>query len=387
MRHFDFLADEERDRLFERPPAPFDASADVDVLGAGLGATLYCPATRPRLAADIVRRARAGVTSVVVCLEDSVADQDLARAESNAVAQLRRLATLEAQLPLVFVRVRSAGQIPMIVDGLGDASGVLAGFVVPKFAEESGKEFLEAVASASDHLGRRVLVMPVLESAEIAHLETRLESLLGARRLLDKYREHVPAVRVGATDLSGGYGLRRPREFTVWDVRVVADVIAAVVNVFGRDEPGAGYVVTGPVWEYFATPARVFKPQLREAPFAGQEERALRAELIAADLDGLIREVLLDRANGLLGKTVIHPSHVPAVHALSVVGHEEFRDVQDVLVSDGRGGASASRFGNKMNESKPHAVWARRTMGRAQLFGVAREGVTFVDLLAAGLRP
>jgi citrate lyase beta subunit len=387
VRHFDFLADEERDRLFEHPPTPFDASADVDVLGAGLGATLYCPATRPRLAADIVRRARAGVTSVVVCLEDSVADHDLAGAESNAVAQLQRLATTEAPLPLVFVRVRSAGQIPMIVDGLGEAAGVLAGFVVPKFAEESGKEFLEAVAAASDRLGRRVLVMPVLESVEIAHLETRLESLVGARRLLDKYREHVPAVRVGATDLSGGYGLRRPREFTVWDVRVVADVIAAVVNVFGRDEPGAGYVVTGPVWEYFATPARVFKPQLREEPFAGQQDRALRAELIAANLDGLIREVLLDRANGLLGKTVIHPSHVPAVHALSVVGHEEFRDVQDVLRSAGRGGASASRFGNKMNESKPHAVWARRTMRRAQLFGVAREGVTFVDLLAAGLHP
>ena len=39
-----------------------------------------------------------------------------------------------------------------------------------------------------------------------------------------------------------------------------------------------------------------------------------------------------------------------------------------------------------MNESKPHAAWARRTLLRAELFGVARPGVSFVDLLAAGLR-
>ena len=105
------------------------------------------------------------------------------------------------------------------------------------------------------------------------------------------------------------------------------------------------------------------------------------------DLDGLIREVELDRANGLTGKTVIHPSHVAAVHALSVVSHEEYTDACDVLAEGGRGGASASTFGNKMNESKPHAAWAHRTLLRAGVFGVVREGVSFVDLLGAVLHP
>jgi citrate lyase beta subunit len=111
----------------------------------------------------------------------------------------------------------------------------------------------------------------------------------------------------------------------------------------------------------------------------------LRAKLVAADLDGLIREVALDRANGLTGKTVIHPSHVAAVHALSVVAHEEFADASDILATKGAGGAAASSYGNKMNESKPHTAWARRTLLRARMFGVAREGVSFVDLLGAGL--
>ena len=263
---------------------------------------------------------------------------------------------------------------------------MLAGIVAPKFTEGNGAAYLEATAAACDTLGRRLLFMPVLESAEIGHAETRIPSLLGVRALLDKYRELVPAVRVGVADLSGSYGLRRAREFTVWDIRVVSDVIADVVNVFGRVD-GGSYVIAGPVWEYFTMGERMFKPQLRVTPFADHKERELRAELLAADLDGLLREVVLDRANGLTGKTVIHPSHVAAVNALSVVPQEEWADAQDILAADGQGGAVASSFGNKMNESKPHLAWAHRTVRRGELFGVVREGVSFVQLLGAVLHP
>ncbi len=386
MRHFDFLDHEEQERLFQQAPLPFGADDDPALLGAAMGATLYCPATRPQLAADIVRRAATGVTSMVVCLEDSVADGELAAAELNAVEQLARLHGADVALPLLFVRVRRPDQIPMIVDGLGERSAVLDGFVLPKFTELNGADYLDAVSAAGESRGRRLLAMPVLESPEYSHAESRATSLLAARRLLDKYRHLVPAVRVGATDLSAAYGLRRTRDFTVWDLRVVSDVIAAVINVFARVD-GESYVVSGPVWEYFSTSERIFKPQLRETPFAEHEERALRAELLAADLDGLIREVVLDRANGLTGKTVIHPTHVAAVNALSVVAPEEWADAQDVLATNGAGGAAASSFGNKMNESKPHTAWAERTLLRARLFGVVREGVSFVELLGAVLHP
>ena len=128
------------------------------------------------------------------------------------------------------------------------------------------------------------------------------------------------------------------------------------------------------MWEYFSGSERIFKPQLRESPFIQHDERTLRAELIAKDLDGLIREVTLDRANGLIGKTVIHPSHVAAVNALSVVSHEEYLDAIDILGTAGGGGVASSAYGNKMNESKPHTAWARRTVLRARVFGVAHDG-------------
>jgi citrate lyase beta subunit len=384
MRHFDFLSDDDRRRLFFRPPQPFSATDDLTVIGMALGATLYSPATRPALVADLAKRVSQGVLSTVICLEDSIPDEAVAAAERNVIAQLRAYAESGAQRPLVFIRVRSAAQIPMIVAGLGDQAPVLSGFVLPKFTDENGAPFLDAILEASARTGHRLLAMPVLEAPAVIFTESRTEVLLQVRQLLSKYREHVVAVRIGATDLSSSFGLRRSRDLTIYDVRVVADVIADVVNIFARADD-TGFTVTGAVWEYFSGSERMFKPQLREAPFIEHSERALRAELIARDLDGLIREVALDKANGLTGKTAIHPSHVAAVHALSVVTHEEYCDARDVLGTRSGGGVASSAYGNKMNESKPHSAWARRTVLRAAVFGVANPDVSFVDLLGAGL--
>jgi len=384
VRHFDFLSAADRQRLFFREPEQFSAADDTARLAVALGATLYSPASRPSLSGDIAGCAAAGVLSVVICLEDAIADVELAAAEQNVLAQLRAYAQTGAAGPLVFVRVRAPEQIPMIVAGLGADARILTGFVLPKFTDDLGMDYLDAVVEASARVGRRLLAMPVLESQEIIFAESRLGTLLGVRQLLDKYRDYVLAVRIGATDLSAAYSLRRSPDLTIYDVRVISDVISDVVNVFGRAD-GTGYAVTGPVWEYFSATERMFKPQLRESPFVAHSERRLRAQLIAGDLDGLIREVALDRANGLCGKTVIHPTHVAAVHALSVVTREEFADATDVLGTSAAGGVASSSYRNKMNESKPHSAWARKTTLRAQLFGVAQDGISFVDLLGASL--
>jgi citrate lyase beta subunit len=384
MRHFAYLTDAERARLFHVPPQAFTRDDDADQLAVALGASLYSPGTRPSLAKDLQRRAADGVVSAVVCLEDAVADEHLADAERNVVVQLAELARAEAEPPLVFVRVRSARQVTDVVAGLGEHAGVLTGFVLPKFTARTGDVFLDAVAQASRTAGHRFFVMPVLESPELIHLQTRVEALIAAKRLLDSRREQVLAVRLGTTDLSAAYGIRRDRDLTIYDVGVVAEAIADVVNVFARAD-GTGYVVTGPVWEYFGDRERLFKPQLRQTPFAAQDALELRTQLITEQVDGLIRELVLDKANGLQGKTVIHPSHVRVVHALSVVSHEEYADATDILAPDQNGGGvSASSYRNKMNEARPHRAWAQRTLRRARAFGVAAEGIRLVDLLGAG---
>lgn len=385
MRHFDFLDPADADRLFHQPPAEVRADDGTRTLAMALGATLYVPATRPDLVKDLLGARASGVVSTVLCLEDAIPDDAVSGAQRNVVEALQELADRADEVPLVFVRVRTPEQIEEIAGALG-AAPALVGFVLPKFGVASGTAFLAAARRADEAAGRPFRLMPVVESPEVMHRETRLDTLLGIRDLLMAQREQVLAVRIGATDLASVHGLRRPRDLTVYNVRPVADAIADVVNVLGRlgDE---GFTVTGPVWEYFVNTERLFKPQLRETPFSVHRERALRASLVARDLDGLIREVVLDRVNGLVGKTVIHPSHVPVVHALSVVSYEEHVDALDILGSAGSGGGvTRSNFGNKMNEGNPHRSWAELVALRGRVFGVAREDISFVDLLAGTLR-
>ncbi|MFD4219042.1 HpcH/HpaI aldolase/citrate lyase family protein [Streptomyces griseus] len=406
MRHFGHISPTAREGLFFREPSTFTAESPARMLSVALGATLYSPATRPSLADDVLKQAGRGVVSMVLCLEDSIDDAEVTGAEANLIRQFAALAARTtvpgtapegpadaggtpdaagADVPLLFIRVREPAQITDLVRRLGESVRMLSGFVLPKFTEERGRQFLEALAEAETACGRRLFAMPVLESPELLHLETRGDILQGIARSVDKYRDRVLALRLGVTDFCSAYGLRRAPDMTAYDVHIVASVIADVVNVLGRAD-GTGFTITGPVWEYFRRQERMFKPQLRRSPFLEGRAEELRTALIEHDLDGLLREIELDRANGLLGKTCIHPSHVAPVHALSVVSHEEYTDAQDILSPErGGGGVLRSAYTNKMNEVKPHRAWAERTLQRAEVFGVAREDVGFVDLLAAGL--
>ncbi|MFF3633865.1 HpcH/HpaI aldolase/citrate lyase family protein [Streptomyces sp. NPDC002250] len=386
MRHFGHIAPEVRRRLFHQEPCEFTADSPARLLSAALGATLYSPATRPQLADDIVKQAGNGVVSMVLCLEDSIDDADVAAGEENLVRQFADLdSRTETEPPLLFIRVRVPEQIPDLVRRLGPSVRLLSGFVLPKFTEERGNPFLEALALAEAESDRRLFAMPVLESPELLYRESRVDTLEGIARAVGKHRDRVLALRLGVTDFCSSYGLRRAPDMTAYDVQVVASVIADVVNMLGRAD-GSGFTVTGPVWEYFRVPERMFKPQLRQSPFLEVQAVELREKLIEHAMDGLLREISLDQANGLLGKTCIHPSHVLPVHALSVVSHEEFSDAADILRPErGGGGVLRSAYTNKMNEVKPHRAWAERTLLRAEVFGVAGEDVGFVELLTAGI--
>ncbi len=384
MRHFGYLSAAQLDALFERPPERFDRGSGTDLLSVALGATLYMPADRPALVADITKQAAAGVTSVVVCLEDAIADEQVADAEGNLVDAFSALhSESHGELPLLFVRVREAAQIPALVRRLGAATHLLDGFVLPKFTAISGTEYLLTLDAAEREAGVSLLAMPVIESGAVLYAETRVDELTRLRALLHRDRRRILAVRIGATDLCALYGLRRSPELSIYDIKVVSTLIGDVVNVLGRTD-GTGFTVSGPVWEYYGGPERIFKPQLRQSPFHQHDALHLRGELVSRAIDGLIREVQLDQANGLTGKTAIHPGHVAVVNALSVVSAEEYRDARDVVEAGCAGGVMPSGHRNKMNEIRPHLSWARRTMLRSRVFGVAAEGVSFVDLLVRG---
>jgi citrate lyase beta subunit len=128
-----------------------------------------------------------------------------------------------------------------------------------------------------------------------------------------------------------------------------ASIIYKESRIFGRME--ASNVISGPVWEYFPT-------------------------------KGLLHEVMLDKENGLIGKTIIHPTHIKPVQTLYAVTHEEYTDAISILKnSHGDLGVMKSVYGNKMNEFKPHFNWAKRILLRSQVYGVLHEQQTFDGLL------
>jgi citrate lyase beta subunit len=381
VRHFGYLTAGQDESLFERVPQPFDRDSDRATLAMALGATLYSPGTTVDYAERIAALVDRGVTSAVLCLEDAIKDDDVPAAERNVAAQLTELHRAGTRTPLLFVRVRHPDQIRSVVKETGDAAVVLTGFVLPKFTVTAGAAFLEVLDEVRAETGLALFAMPVLESPETMYAESRVAELLAIRAMLIEHLEAILAVRIGATDLCGLFGLRRSHDQTVYDLAVVREVVADIVNIFGRD---GHFTITGPVWEYFARGERIFKPQLRETPFRLRDDLPnavlVRREMVSHDLDGLLREVVLDKATGIVGKTVIHPSHVRPVHAMLVVTAEEHSDALATLCLTG-GGVRSSEYANKMLESKPHARWAADILRRAAVFGVLHPDRTFVDLL------
>ena len=389
LRRFAHLDAQASTALFHLPPQPLRGSTDVRDVGAALGAVLYSPATSPRAAERLLGGYWPGVTAMVFCLEDAIADRDVTEAEDR-VEQLLGLVRdrieqtgSRGHVPLVFVRVRSCEHLEGLLERWGPLTDELDGVVLPKIGATLAERYLSVIASAQRGRDRPLWALPIVEGRDIALRESRLDALLALRETVEAHRELVPCVRVGATDLSGLWALRRSRDFTIYDIAVVRDIIADLVNVLARDPEGP--TISGPVWEYVREDP-VFKPRLRQTPFVmefGAEIGAeLRRELLVTAIDGLLRETLLDRANGLHGKTVIHPSHARAVDAAHVVSHEEWTSAQAVTEAVHAGdGVGVTPGGPRMNEPKPHARWARQTIARARAFGVLNAEHSFLALL------
>ncbi len=385
MSYFNYLNAEKKNRIFFLSPAENILNTDREILAYALGATLYMPASSPEIFNKLSKDPVSGLISTVLCLEDAVGDEDVISAENNMIKQLSVLyqAKKVDRPPFIFVRVRNLKQMKRLVKKLRTKLSVLTGFVFPKFEAENGHLYFEELRQINKSLATPLLGMPILEVECIIKLETRIACLLKIKEILDSYKDLVLNVRIGATDLSGQYSIRRGHEFTIYDIAVIRDCIADIINIFGMATDN--YVISGPVWEYFSPGHRVLKPQLRSSPFYEQHGMLglqLRQKLICSHVDGLIKEVMIDKANGLVGKTVIHPSHLVPVQALCAVTHEEYSDAASI-VQNNNGGVFKSSYNNKMNEVKPHTNWAKKVMTLSKIYGVLKENHDYTHIIYA----
>lgn len=177
------------------------------------------PATRASVAEDIIKLRASGLITVIIDLEDAIGDGEVDYAEESIVRHLAFLSAYaenepdqRGSLPLLFIRVRNPAQLRDLIFRLGSLITMLTGFVFPKFSVENGTDYFEAIADYNDTRSYSAPVlygMPILENAPIIYRESRMDTLLGVRDLLGQYRGYVLNVRIGATDFSSLFGLRR----------------------------------------------------------------------------------------------------------------------------------------------------------------------------------
>lgn len=393
MRYFDYLTTEQESDIFHYLPTEFSNRDDKELLAYAVGAALYMPAIRSTIAEDILNQKIRGLVSIVIDLEDAVGDNQVHLAEQTLFETMYKLQTyietgrLQGKsLPLLFIRVRSAEQFSKLLAILSEQIPLITGFAFPKFTADSGEAYFRILDDYNQRkpIDAPILYgMPILETTDVIFRESRLITLLAIQDLLTKYKKYVLNVRIGATDFSSIFGLRRNPDMTIYDIGVIRDCVTDIINIFGRADNT--FVISGPVWEYFKSD-RVLKPQLRETPFEemmGQDGLRLRMSYIDRYVDGLIREVAFDKENGIIGKTIIHPTHLQPVQSLYVVTHEEYIDAMSIISNNqGNLGVMKSQYENKMNEIKPHLNWSNRIMNRSKIFGVLHEKHNFTSLLA-----
>ena len=368
---------------FIHEPVEFNKFTDKNLLQYCLGATLYMPGTK-NIVNKLLNKEMSGLTSMVMCFEDAIQESELLKAEDNVLIQLETLAKALADntinqndIPLIFLRVRNVKQFVAFSSKLNSQmANVLSGFVFPKFYSYNAKEYLDHLVLLNKKLGVLLYGMPILEGKTIALKESRIEELIKIKNLLAPFRELILNIRVGGTDFSSIFGVRRGIGYSVYDISIVKDILSDILNIFSREDED--YVISAPVWEYFLA---YKKDDIREL-LGKNIHRSLFSgnTIINEAIDGLLREIILDKANGFIGKTIIHPSHLKFVNAMQAVTQEEYDDATQIL--DTIGGVIKSKKSNKMNEINPHRNWAKKISLRAKAYGVVKDETSYLDLIS-----
>ena len=367
---------------FVVPPEDFDKHTDRELLQYCLGAAMYMPGYKDFLP-KIIGTAMPGLTTIVLCFEDACPEERVPEAMANvhhllaSVTQATESGEMDpGKVPLIFARVRNLAQFKAFAAELTpEEARSLCGINFPKFNAENGHEYYAYLQDLNERLGEVVYGMPIIEDPEVAYKETRMAELTEIKKILDKYHDLVLQVRVGGTDFSSVFGVRRGVDYSLYDIMVVRECLSDIINVCGRNND---YVISGPVWEYFRAPKEMM---FEDLPKHGLEDYLMRRKpLVNNEIDGLLREVILDKANGFVGRTVIHPTHVKFVNALMAVTKEEYDDARQILGTGG--GVVKGAGGNKMNEIRPHTNWAKKTYNRARAFGVIENEGAYVKLFA-----
>lgn len=367
---------------FIKEPVDFNKYTDRELLQYCLGATMYMPGTKD-FAQAVIEKKYPGLTSMVMCFEDACKEEDVPAAEINCIHVLETLAdNVEngqlkyEDIPLIFFRVRSVEQFKHFSSMLQPRHiKYLCGFNFPKFNSLTAAPYMEHLVELNAKFGEIIYGMPIIEDSRVAYKETRLLELMAIKNVCDCHKKLVLNIRVGGTDFSSCFGVRRGINYTIYDIMTVSNCLMDILNVFTRNND---YTVSGPVWEYFKASKRM--KNMNELPKVDLQQTLLKRKAVVNDaVDGLMRELVLDQANGFMGKTCIHPTHLNYINGMLAVTKDEYDDAYQIMHTSG----GVIQGSKGMNEIGPHKAWAQRIMMRSEAYGVIEHDGSYIELFGA----
>lgn len=283
-----------------------------------LGATLYMPIVHPKVEDFLLGRTPAPASSLVLCLEDALAEYDVQRGLEKVHALCHGPAFACSAQVYLRPRSRDMGRTMAHFRGIQKFTG----FVAPKVMPDTVGPWLDIARGAGLRL------MPTLESA--AYFDPATVSAV-RDRMLSHDRGQISAVRLGGNDLLGALALRRSRGVTAWE-----SPLGWVLSMLSSMLISAGFPVAAPVFD------------------------------IIDDMDTLRREVEHDVASGFVSKTAIHPAQVGVIEDAFRVSQEDLEQARAILDASAR---AVFQIGGVMCEPSTHRAWAERTVARAEIFG------------------
>ncbi len=298
---------------------------------------LYTPALNETIADKIINHKIPYLSSICFCLEDTIIDTALPKAYNQLMKTLEKLAGYPANLPLIFIRIRNPEHMVEVTKMLGGLMDIVTGFVLPKFDTSNSERYIENIKLININRKPKLCIMPILESFRVADCRSRQKELETLKNQLLEIKEIVLNIRMGGNDFCNLFGIRRNQNHTIYDMCVIRDIIADILNVFSAD-----FVVSGIVWEYFGGEnwEQYFK-----------------------------RELELDRLNGIVGKTAIHPCQLPIIRENLKVDKTDYENACNILGWNGKELAVSGENG-RMNEVKCHTKWAYRIKCLGDIYGI-----------------
>ena len=314
------------------------------VLYYSVGALLYCPANKESVADSIINGKFGNKFSLALCLEDTINDDYVAEAEQVLITSLNKIYKQYQinpfYLPKIFVRVRNSEQIHRLTNSFGKSIEIVTGFIIPKFNSGNAKDYINEIIHSNELVSKPIYMMPIYENSSIINLRNRIDILYSLKDSLSRIEDRVLNIRVGGNDLCHMFGFRRHSDESIHKIKPISNIFSDIITVYGLD-----YVVSGPVWEYYA----------------GDNWK-----------HGLLQEIKDDKLCGFIGKTVIHPNQISVINQAYQVLRSDFNDAQAILNWNKNSNAfvSGSDAKERMNEYKTHINWAQQTIFLAEAFGI-----------------